>query len=57
MREESSGVMHREEMNGRKAQKGDGRHNRRNLTHAWRGGRRGKKVEGFWVGTTWESGG
>jgi len=37
MREESSGVMHKEDMNGRKAQKGDGQHNRRNLTHARRG--------------------
>jgi hypothetical protein len=34
-------------MNKRKAQRGDGQHNRGNLTRAWRGDRRGKGVGGF----------
>jgi hypothetical protein len=56
MREESSGVVHKKEMNRRKAWKGDDQHNRKNLIRV-RGDKRGKGVGGFWVGTTWESNG
>jgi len=54
-REESSGFVHREEMNGRKAQKVDEQHNCGNLTLMRRGDERGKGVGGFWVGAAWES--
>jgi len=36
--------VHREEMNGRKAQRGDEQHNRGNLTHMWKGDGMGRGV-------------
>jgi len=48
--------VHREEMNGRKAQRGDEQHNRGNLTHMWKGDGMGRGVGVSKVGATWESG-
>jgi hypothetical protein len=46
-REESLGVVHREEMNMRKAQRGDGQHNRGNLNPCAERRHKGERGRGF----------
>jgi len=55
MEEESLRVVRKEKTNKKKAQRGDKQHNHMNLTHTWKGVKRGRGVRGFWVDVAWEN--